>query len=165
MSNKNKTLKVCIVILIIILALLVGLIVKMKFFSNEENNPSEAPTETTISEMKEPQEAVQKNDGTISIPGFEGITLTADVQQQTVALSNPAENNCYFQITLMLEDGTVLWESELIAPAETSEPIYLNQPLEKGTYPNAKLLYKCFRMDEDLSALNGAETKLTLRVK
>jgi len=36
--------------------------------------------------------------------------------------------------------------------------------LEPGTY-KAVLHYDCFRMNQELSPLNGAETKLTLRVK
>ena len=41
----------------------------------------------------------------------------------------------------------------------------LNQPLEKGNYPNAVLQYSCFKMDSEKTPLNRAETKLTLRVK
>ena len=110
------------------------------------------------------QEPVEKNDGTISIPGFESLELKADAKKQSIALSNPAENNCYFIISLYLEDGTLLWRSELIEPGENSKPLELEQPLEKGTY-KARITYECFRMDEELSQLNGAELKLTLRVK
>ena len=110
------------------------------------------------------EEPIDKNDGTISIPGFESLELKADAKKQSIALSNPAENNCYFIISLYLEDGTLLWRSELIEPGENSKPLELEQPLEKGTY-KARITYECFRMDEELSQLNGAELKLTLRVK
>ena len=101
----------------------------------------------------------------ISVPGYEGITLKADSLEQTVALSNPPQNTCYFVITLSLEDGTQLWQSDYIKPGETSSPIVLTQSLEKGTYPNTVLQYSCFKMDDEKTPLNGAETKLTLRVK
>ena len=80
-------------------------------------------------------------------------------------MPNPPQNCCYFQIALYLEDGTLLWQSELIEPGTTSKPIVLTKALDKGMYPNAILRYSCYRMDEDLTPLNGAETKLTLWVK
>ena len=107
---------------------------------------------------------VEKNKDSIAIPGYEGIALKADTKQQTVGLPNPPQNTCYFRITLSLEDGTVLWQSDLVEPGEVSEPIKLKQPLQKGTYPNSLLKYECFTMDGNLSPLNSAATKLTLRV-
>ena len=108
---------------------------------------------------------VEKNDNPISIPGYEGISLVADTKQQSVGLPNPAQNTCYFQITLLLEDGTNLWQSKLIEPGKVSDPIKLVDALPKGTYPNAILQYDCYSMDGNMTALNGAETKLTLWVK
>lgn len=110
-------------------------------------------------------EPVEKLDGQIAIPGFESLTLQADSKQQEVVLSNPAENSCYFRISLLLPDGTVLWTSKEIAPGKTSAPIKLNQALSAGVYQEAKLKYECFTMDSSRSALNGAEIKLTLRVQ
>ena len=109
--------------------------------------------------------SVEKNDNTISIPGYEGINLVADTKQQSVGLPNPAQNTCYFQITLLLEDGTELWQSKLIEPGKVSDPIKLVNALPKGTYPNAILQYDCYTTDGSMTALNGAETKLTLWVK
>lgn len=108
---------------------------------------------------------VEKNQGSISIPGYEIIHLKADTKQQTVGLPNPAENNCYFQISLYLEDGTLLWQSDYVKPGNISEPILLSRPLTAGSYRNAKLKYECFTMDGSQTPLNGAETKLTLWVK
>lgn len=106
----------------------------------------------------------EKNANSIAIPGYEGIHLESDTKAQSVGFPNPSQNACYFQITLFLEDGTQLWQSELVKPGEISEPIFLSQPLAKGTYSNARLRFDCFSMDEKCSALNGAETKLTLWV-
>lgn len=111
----------------------------------------------------EPADVV-KNPESIAIPGYEAINLEANVKQQNIALSNPAQNVCYFQITLLLEDGTVLWESKLIEPGKVSDPIILTQELEKGTYRNACLKYECYTMDKNMAPLNGAETKLSLIV-
>lgn len=108
---------------------------------------------------------IKKNPNSIAIPGYEMLELKANSKEQTMCLPNPPQNDCYFQISLYLEDGTLLWQSELIAPGETSKPMVLSEVLKKGTYPNAVLHYSCYRMDESLTPLNGAEMKVTLWVK
>lgn len=109
--------------------------------------------------------AIEKNEDSISIPGYEGLTLKANSLKQDVALKNPPQNTCYFVIALYLDDGTLLWESDYIEPGSNSAPIVLTRELSKGTYPNAILKYSCFKMDEEKTPLNGAETKLMLRAK
>lgn len=109
--------------------------------------------------------AAEKSEDSIAIPGYEGLSLIADRKRQEICLPNPEQNSCYFSISLLLEDGTLLWQSELIPPGELSDPIVLTEKLAAGTYPNAVLHYSCFKMDEALSPLNGAEIKVTLRVK
>lgn len=108
---------------------------------------------------------VEKNADSIAIPGYEALELKANSKKQTLSLPNPEQNMCYFQISLYLEDGTLLWQSELIEPGEISKPMTLTQELEKGTYPSALLRYACYRMDENRTPLNGAEMKVTLWVK
>lgn len=108
---------------------------------------------------------VEKNPDSIAIPGYEMLELKAESREQSLCLPNPPQNCCYFQIYLYMEDGTMLWQSELIAPGTNSKPIVLSKTLEKGMYPNAILRYSCYRMGEELTPLNGAETKLTLWVK
>ena len=108
---------------------------------------------------------IEKNPDSIAIPGYEALELKADSKKQTLCLPNPEQNMCYFEITLSLADGTLLWKSELVEPGKASEPMVLNNALPKGTYPQAVLRYACYRMDEALTPLNGAETKVTLWVK
>lgn len=110
-------------------------------------------------------DSVEKRTDSIAIPGYEGISLKANSKEQEIGFPNPAQNTCYFQISLMLEDGTMLWRSELVAPGEVSDPITLEEPLEAGVYPNALLKFDCYTMDGAMRALNGAATKMTLHVK
>lgn len=105
------------------------------------------------------------NQDSIAIPGYEGLTLKANSKKQALCLPNPLQNTCYFQLFLLLEDGTLLWKSELIEPGDNSKPITLKVALEKGTYPNAILRYSCFEMNKEKKPLNGAEIKVTLWVK
>ena len=108
---------------------------------------------------------IEKTPDSIAIPGYEILELKADSKEQSLIMPNPPQNCCYFQISLYMEDGTLLWQSELIEPGASSKPIVLSKALDKGMYPRAILRYSCYRMDENLSPLNGAETKLTLWVK
>ena len=108
---------------------------------------------------------IEKNPDSIAIPGYEILEIKAGSKEQSLCMPNPPQNCCYFQIALYLEDGTLLWQSELIEPGTTSKPMVLIKVLDKGMYPNAILRYSCYRMDDDLTPLNGAETKLTLWAK
>ena len=112
-----------------------------------------------------PAPAEEDTPAQIAIPGYEGLTLQAGAKKQSLRLPNPAENHCYFQISLYLADDTLLWQSDLIKPGKTSAPITLSRILEPGAYPGATLRYACFRLDREKTPLNGAETKLTLWVQ
>lgn len=110
-------------------------------------------------------ESVEKLTDSIDIPGFGELHFKAGQTEQNMTVPNPPQNFCWFKVSLVLEDGTVLWTSELIAPGEKSEKVVLNEPLEKGEYKNAMLKYQCFADEAEQEALNGAETKLTIIVK
>lgn len=116
---------------------------------------------------KQPQvePIVENNSDVISIPGYEMLELIADTRVQTLCMPNPSQNNCYFQLNLYLSDGTLIWQSELIEPGFNSKPMVLLHSLNEGVYFNAILRYSCYSMDDTLTPLNGAETKLTLNVK
>lgn len=155
MSNKksfiliqDKRIKFAIVLfLILIMFVILGLIFRnvLEYNSDiEENN------------------TVEKNDGLIDIPGFDKITFKADSEKQNILFYNPDKNNCYFQISIIMEDGSVLWKSDLIKPSEKIESIELNRKLETGSF-SATIKYDCFSI-KDKSSLNGAEVKVTIDV-
>ena len=102
--------------------------------------------------------AVQTN---IKIPGYESLSFTADKTEQSVKLTNPAENACLFRLSLII-DGETLWTSGEIKPGETVEKLNLSRALSKGAYP-AVLKYECFTL-QDKTPLNGAEIKLNIEV-
>ena len=154
-SKQNNTILLLLLIAIIILCVSIWIV----FFRQDTpayNQGNSVPQGSTV---------IEKNEDSISIPGYEGITLRANALRQDVALNNPPQNTCYFEISLYLDDGTLLWKSDYIKPGNHSAPIVLTQKLPKGTYSNAVLKYSCFKMDKEKTPLNGAETKLTLRVK
>lgn len=106
----------------------------------------------------------KKNTDTIDIPGYGSITLKADDAKQTVNFYNPEQNTCYFRMTLLLSDGTQLWQSGLVEPGKGIYNITLEQALSAGAYEDAVLKYECFAMNDEQTPLNGSEIKLTLNV-
>lgn len=104
--------------------------------------------------------------GSISIPGYDRITLQAGQRTQRVALVNPPENSCYFKITLLLADGTELYQSGLLAPGTQLNSIKLETMPAAGSYADAVLRYTCWAADESgaLTEANGADTICTLEV-
>ena len=126
---------------------------------------SGASTPNADNAVNDTAATVEKNPDSIAIPGYEMLELKANSKEQSLCMPNPPQNCCYFQISLYLEDGILLWQSELIEPGANSKPMVLSMALEKGMYPNAVLQYSCYSQDDNLSPLNGAETKLTLWVK
>ncbi len=96
----------------------------------------------------------------IAIPGYKNITIKAGTTDVKMNLQNPEGNPCYFVISLMLEDGTVLYKSKMIEPGKGLYEIELLNTLEKGEYA-AAVKYETYSLDE-LNPLNGALVKITL---
>ena len=112
--------------------------------------PVPTPTETPLTD-------------TIALPQFAWLNLKADQKEQTLTFDNPQRNFAYFRVSLVMDDET-LWESELLAPGETSKPVVLSRPLPAGEY-EVILGYACFADAEATSPLNGAASPLKLLVE
>lgn len=110
----------------------------------------------------EPEEPVEEAVN-ILVPGYSGATMAAGDRTLRLRIGNPGENTCYLKATLMLEDGTVLYESGLLEPGMGFEEVKLNQTLEAGTY-EAMVHYLGYSMDDELSELNGSDSAFTLTV-
>ncbi len=98
--------------------------------------------------------------GSIAVPGFARMRIGADTQNVDVNLYNPAENPCYFKISLLLDDGTVLYESGLIEPGKGLYEITLSRALAPGAY-DAVVKYETFSL-ADMSVMNGVELNIKL---
>jgi len=97
----------------------------------------------------------------IRIPGFKSITIQADTTEVSVNFQNPAANNCYFVIRLVLLDtGETLYESKMIEPGKGLYNVTLSRALEAGTY-SAQLQYEPYDLIT-LTRLNGAVINLDL---
>lgn len=100
-------------------------------------------------------------ENTITIPGIDGLNLKAGQLQQQVEFYNPSENKCYFQISLFLSDGTLIWKSDYIEPSRKISEITLDKELQRGLYKNCRVVYDCYSLNEK-SQLNSGEVKLEI---
>lgn len=102
-------------------------------------------------------------DGTITIPGFERVQLSAIPAPQTAPFYNPKGNQCYFVISLFLPGGEEIYRSALIAPGESTETVALSYIPRAGIYENAVLRYSCYSL-EDYEVMNGADVDIVLEI-
>lgn len=114
----------------------------------------------------EPEQSVvqslqQLDFDSISIPGKESMKIQAEEKSVSVDLYNPEDNKCYFEISILLEDGTELYKSKLVKPGQNIYKINLNKELAKGTY-NATIHYSTYTMDGNYTPLNGANVPVKL---
>ena len=141
-------------------AFIVLLSVGFGFFLGERaetgSNPAESETEAPIANLTASD--------SISIPGFEQITLAEGKTLQEVRLYNPPANPCYFVISLFLPDGAEIYRSGLLPPGKELDTIELLRPLDVGAYEGAFIRYSCLSLD-GMTSLNGADVDLTLEVK
>ena len=160
---KKMYLIVIIILLLFLFAAGVGF-----YFSNKTNTPI-AKVRGVL--LEDPYAVNISNDSnntgnssdSISIPGFDKLTILSGKKVVGCEIFNPSRNPCYFVAVISLEDGTELYRSGLIAPGKGIYKMTLSQPLSEGTY-NATLTYQCYSLDSSRAELNGAITHFILEV-
>lgn len=130
------------IIALILLAIVIVILVLLFYFCQRHNaNPTADVTSTTESESLD-FTPYNNTEDTITIPGIDGLNLKAGQLQQQVDFCNPSQNKCYFQISMFLSDGTLIWKSDYIAPSAEISEITLYKKLQRGLARNS---YKVFR--------------------
>lgn len=100
---------------------------------------------------------------TISIPGFESMTIPAGKTMVPATLYNPEGNECYFEISIILSDTQEeIYKSKLVEPGNRLYQIKLNRALDRGAY-KAAIHYSAYTLT-DQKDLNGANVPFTLVV-
>ena len=146
------------IMIMLILVAVAAIAVAVWALSTRSPAPQSTPR---LTPMPTPTEEPLTN--TIALPQFAWLNLKADTTEHTLTFDNPQRNFAHFRVSLTL-DGKTLWESELLAPGETSEPVVLSRPLPAGEY-EVILGYACFADPEATSPLNGAASPMKLLVE
>ena len=99
------------------------------------------------------------------IPGYKSIEIPAGTKEVSVELTNPEENQVYFQISFYLpETDETIYASDLIKPGQSLYEITLDKSMEAGEYP-LTIRYATYSADEAMTPRNGAEVNCTLIVR
>lgn len=164
----NKTAKTILLVLLAVILVGGGVFVGINWnnWFGEEDTPATAQVDKDAEDYTGDRDTYtgKKNTDTIDIPGFDVMNMKAGTKEQSVNLYNPEQNTCYFKMSILLSDGTKLWESKLIEPGKAVYDLTLRESLSAGEYEDCTLKYECFAMDEEQTPLNGSEIKFTLNV-
>lgn len=168
MSKKQKKKKLRIVILVLscLVSVLAGLFAGFLISNLMQLNHSEQTSNTTdtLFDIRSDTTAdSEKYSGNIIIPCWDNITMVANQEKQNVTLYNPTDNDgIVFQLVMTLDDGTVLYSSDLIPAGKALYEITLEKTLEPGIY-NANLQYNCYSTNGN--PLNGSNLQFTLTME
>ena len=121
-------------------------------FEEEQEKPEEGRQDPSVGEG-------------IRIPGYKSIEIPAGTKDVSVELTNPEENQVYFQISFYLpETEDSIYTSKMIKPGQSLYEITLEKEMEAGEYPLI-IQYDTFTADEEMTPQNGAEVNCTLVVE
>ena len=149
-----------------LLVLLVIALVVIAVLVTQRSAPAEdAPAVIGGGEPIPEAQYVPKDTGNTHLPAYGELVFKAGTKEQESVLQNPGENTCLIRISLILADGTTVYQSELVKPGYYTKPITLIAPMERGIYRDVTLKYECFTDDEAQTPLNGATTKLDITVQ
>ena len=82
-----------------------------------------------------PDSGMDNGNQFIKINGFTDWSLPAGkTENLPIMLENPEGNPCYFSFSIVLSDGTVLYESKQVPPGNRISSVTINQPLPDGKY-------------------------------
>lgn len=148
----------------LLIVIIISLLLFFVFRSSQRaENPNLSPDSRSVQwngNQTLPQIGNQSAAGII-IPGFNELTFISGQKNQKVNFYNPQENNCYFQMSLFVDDS-LYWQSELVQPGHGFYEIDLINALEAGCY-NGCLRIECYGFDG--STMNAANVHFALNVK
>jgi len=111
----------------------------------------------------EPEQLLAESASSITIPGFESMTIEAGQTTVSTYLYNPESNTCYFEILIHLtETDETIYASKLVAPGQELYEIELTRELEEGDY-RAIVEYRAYAAGT-FTELNGANVPFDLHV-
>lgn len=166
-NNKSKKRLIIIIIaILLVLALAVGgLIIYNNYFADKPVN-SDGVVGTVVTDWDHgiKDTPSSSEDGGVQIPGYNAATMNYGDKSLHISIGNPKDNKCGFYATVKLEDGTILYKSDFLAPGSGLTDIPISISLEKGEH-KAMVLYQCVTLDNAHTPLNAAESAFTLIVK
>lgn len=108
-----------------------------------------------------PDRDSENSSKSILINGFTDWSLPAGkTENLPIMLENPESNPCYFTFSIVLSDGTVLYESKQVPPGNRISAVTINQPLSEGKY-DAEVIIRTNDIETG-TPMNSAKSKITI---
>ncbi|MGL4283594.1 MAG: hypothetical protein ACRCSI_08270 [Eubacterium aggregans] len=159
-KNKNKK----IIIGLGLLLILVGGVLVWWLYFGQPQNEGGSYIDPKASAWDDQIAASSAVEGSIQIPGYTSTVMNSGDTQLNLRVGNPEGNTCYLKATLQLEDGTVLYETDLLKPGMGYESIPISQAIVPGEY-SALVHYQGYTRDDQQRPLNTADSAFTLIVQ
>lgn len=162
---KRDTITSILFLSLVVIGILIAILYSSGVFSNfsSADGKINMATGKAVKGVSELSPDITENPD-IAYPGYGELSFKADKKKQAIYLQNPKENTCYFQMSLILSDGRMIWQSEYLEPGNAFNRISLSESLPKGIYENTVLQYDSYSI-KDGRQLNGSSIKLTLKVQ
>ena len=108
-----------------------------------------------------PSDDADHGSQSIQINGFTDWSVPAgETEYLPILLENPKDNPCYFTFSIILLDGTVLYESKQVPPGNCISSITISQPLTEGEY-TANLVIHTNDIETG-TPMNSAKSKINI---
>ena len=156
-NKKDNEKKRLYILLIFILSIIMGVIAIMNITNKNKPNEYSGIKWNGVRQINNPTE--QKY---IAVSGFTDLKFVADTTKQSVNFYNPKENNCLMDLSIVMQNGDVLWQAENIRPDYGLYTIDLCSPLKKGEYPAC--IVARFKTIDGGTKLNSATFKIKIIV-
>lgn len=164
MKNR-KTLILIIVIIALAAAIAVLLVILLtKKPATEQPDSSKGISGVIEEGWGDEIEPVEAEESDVRIPGYVSARMKEGDTTLHLSIGNPKENDVGLIARVELEDGTLLYESELLKPDFGIEDIPLLTSPKKGTY-KAFVIYQIVSLDDDQTPMNSARSGFTLTVE
>lgn len=138
----------------IVLALFIGIL-----WNTQGNVPLDPNSQDYKGKLQRPE---NWDANSILIPGFDDLHMNADSDTIYVAFSNPKENPCYFQYTIVLDKTEeIIYTSGLIEPGKAVVKETLNKPFPEGVYP-ITIKIRSYSLEDYEKELNGGAVQTNL---
>ena len=161
---KNKKTLILLIVIIALAVVIVVLLFKILTKSPEKKTGASTGITGVIEEgWDDGIDNGSVEESEVQIPGYTYARMKEGDTTLHLSIGNPKENDVGLFAQVVLEDGTVLYESELLKPGSGIEEIPLSKQLKKGSY-NAYVVYQIVSLDEEQTPMNAARSGFTLYV-
>lgn len=154
---------ICIGVIVLLGGLLVYVLTKKEPPGQDTGNVSATVIDPDAKDWDIPEHSSGGVTEGIEIPGYGDLVFVPGQKTQQLEVGNPSSNNCYFIISIVVDDDREIYRSGLIKPRSGLTEIELSHMLEPGDY-QAKMRYECYTFDEEKKPLNNTVVDFSIHV-